>query len=96
MKVPYRLTDQMFCAGGGLGHDSCSVIMVLLFIVFIQYLQYLFTMTLLVYRFCHTTAVSYLCYLCTRILQHQYSFAMTVNCISSLLDIQLHEHCNFY
>ncbi|KAH3734749.1 hypothetical protein DPMN_041195 [Dreissena polymorpha] len=24
IKVPYQLTDQMFCAGGGLGHDSCS------------------------------------------------------------------------
>ncbi|XP_052816492.1 atrial natriuretic peptide-converting enzyme-like isoform X2 [Mya arenaria] len=24
IKVPYQLTDQMFCAGGGIGHDSCS------------------------------------------------------------------------
>ena len=24
-KVPYLLTDDMFCAGGGLGHDACSV-----------------------------------------------------------------------
>ena len=24
-KVPYILTNDMFCAGGGLGHDACSV-----------------------------------------------------------------------
>ena len=24
-KVPYQLNDNMFCAGGGLGHDACSV-----------------------------------------------------------------------
>ena len=24
-KVPYRLNENMFCAGGGLGHDACSV-----------------------------------------------------------------------
>lgn len=24
IQVPYQLTDHMFCAGGGLGHDSCS------------------------------------------------------------------------
>ena len=24
-QVPYLLTDDMFCAGGGLGHDACSV-----------------------------------------------------------------------
>ncbi|XP_060570486.1 atrial natriuretic peptide-converting enzyme-like isoform X2 [Ruditapes philippinarum] len=24
IQVPYQLTDHMFCAGGGLGHDSCA------------------------------------------------------------------------
>ena len=34
-KVPYQLNENMFCAGGGLGHDACSVSLAL----FLPYLD---------------------------------------------------------